>query len=273
MARPIRVSLAAADADDHSRATLAVLAAGSNQDTQQRAENLALSLKLPLADAAVRQAYDFLLVYTPERIELHENRAQRSKPVFVDCVLPSVQLHRAHLSRKQPLARAFGKAVRTVVDTTAGLGRDACLLCYLGYRVTAIERCAPIYALLHDGLRRWQHDAKVSPDVSERLTVLHADARLVLPRLRPKPDAIYLDPMFPPKRKKSAAVRKELRLLRQLAGEDRDAEELFELGLRCAAKRVVVKRSDDAPPLAPRPLVSYPGKLVRYDVYAAVPSS
>jgi 16S rRNA (guanine1516-N2)-methyltransferase len=30
---------------------------------------------------------------------------------------------------------------------------------------------------------------------------------------------------------------------------------------------VVVKRPDDAAPLAPQPAVSYTGRLVRYDVY------
>ncbi|HSD97968.1 MAG TPA: class I SAM-dependent methyltransferase, partial [Sulfuricaulis sp.] len=80
-------------------------------------------------------------------------------------------------------------------------------------------------------------------------------------------EVIYLDPMFPPKRKKSAAVKKEMRLLRDLVGDDPDAKELLEISRHVALDRVVVKRPDHAPPLAPDPSMSLAGKLVRYDVY------
>jgi len=82
-----------------------------------------------------------------------------------------------------------------------------------------------------------------------------------------RPDAVYLDPMFPPKRKKSAAVNKEMRLLRELVGDDLDAPDLLEVARGVARERVVVKRPDHAPPLAPYPSMSFLGKLVRYDVY------
>jgi len=62
-------------------------------------------------------------------------------------------------------------------------------------------------------------------------------------------------------------VRKELLWLRELAGDDPDAEDLLAVALEVAGERVIVKRPDDAPPLGPGPTVSYPGKLVRYDVY------
>ena len=73
--------------------------------------------------------------------------------------------------------------------------------------------------------------------------------------------------MFPPKRKKSAAVKKEIRLLRALVGDDPDAVDLLAISRRVALQRVVVKRPDDALPLTPDPSMSISGKLVRYDVY------
>ena len=105
--------------------------------------------------------------------------------------------------------------------------------------------------------------------MSERLQSVNGDSRALLPALAPRPDAIYLDPMFPPKRRQSAAVKKEMRLLRELVGDDADAPELLEISRRVARDRVVVKRPDDAPPLAPDPSMSLTGKLVRYDVYLA----
>lgn len=73
--------------------------------------------------------------------------------------------------------------------------------------------------------------------------------------------------MFPPKRSKSALARKEMRILRDLVGEDADAGLLFEMARTHARNRVVVKRPQYAKPLVPGPDFALSGKLVRYDVY------
>jgi len=81
------------------------------------------------------------------------------------------------------------------------------------------------------------------------------------------PDVIYLDPMFP-ERRKSAAVKKEMQLFHQLIGTNMDAEQLFESALSGACERVVVKRPRTAPALAHRsPSYSLEGKRNRYDIY------
>ena len=59
--------------------------------------------------------------------------------------------------RGQPLAKAMGLTdgrTPTMVDATAGLGRDAFLLASLGAQVTLIERSEKMHALLADGLAR-----------------------------------------------------------------------------------------------------------------------
>jgi 16S rRNA (guanine1516-N2)-methyltransferase len=103
--------------------------------------------------------------------------------------------------------------------------------------------------------------------IAARLNIVTADACLAMPALKPQPDAVYLDPMFPPKRKKSALAKKEIRILRELVGDDPDAEDLLQISLQIATKRVIVKRHLSAPPLGQTPDKSYSGKLVRYDVY------
>lgn len=226
---------------------------------------LAHELGLPFAEDEDSGDVALLFVLTSERLELRDRREGRMKPVYADFS----GLRHAPLTHRQPLVRALGRRTRIVVDATAGLGQDAARLAAAGYRVTAIERHAAVAALLRDGLRRAQRDPLLAHVLGERLTVLHGDARSLLPGLRPRPDAVYLDPMFPPKRRASAAARKELRLLRALVGTDADAHELLEVGLRCAP-RVVVKRPDGALPLTPpNPAVNFAGKLVRYDVYLA----
>jgi 16S rRNA (guanine1516-N2)-methyltransferase len=271
-------------------ASIAVSVTGDD-NVRASAEELARELALPLVTTAEAD-FDLLLVVTPERLELrdnsarsgigrasarpegrrardgaHHNRDPQVGPVCVDFSHLDLRPYSPHLSRRQPLARALGKKAQTVVDATAGYCQDALLFALMGYRTTAIERSPVVMALARDGLRRLTARSGIMLD--RRLRLIEGDGRVLLPSITPPPEVIYLDPMFPSKRKKSAAVRKEMRLLRELVGDDPDAHELLEISRRVALDRVVVKRPDDAPPLAPDPSMSLAGKLVRYDVYLA----
>ncbi|HYA37310.1 MAG TPA: class I SAM-dependent methyltransferase [Candidatus Methylomirabilis sp.] len=235
-------------------------------DDGQKAAAAALARELALPLASSRDDdFDLLLVRTGKHLELHDVRHLRVGPVYVDYTNLDRRPYGRNLSRRQPLPRAFGKKVHTVVDATAGYGQDALLLALMGFRVTAIERSMVIAELTRDGLRRFEAGTGVS--LGNRLRLVTGDARAILAALPQQPDAVYLDPMFPPKRKRSAAVNKEMRLLRDLVGDDLDAPDLLKVARGVARERVVVKRPDHAPPLAPIPSLSVPGKLVRYDVY------
>jgi 16S rRNA (guanine1516-N2)-methyltransferase len=249
-------------ATGRSTPTLVVVPAADDGVLTERAMTLARELGLPCAGADSVAAH-LALVVDHEALSLRDLRDARLGPVRVDyrAFLPG--RHGTRVSRSQPLARAFGKKVKTIVDVTAGYAQDALLLALTGFTVTAIERHPVVAALARDGLARF---AAARGDEPLPLTLLDGDALNLLASL-PAPDAIYLDPMFPPKRKASAAVRKEMRLLRALVGDNDDAGRLLDCARAHARERVVVKRPDDATPLAPRPSMSYPGKLVRYDVY------
>ena len=251
-----------------SRLAAASIAVSTTGDDgiKTSAEELARELGLPFVTAAEAD-FDLLLVVTPAHLELRNNRDPQVGPVCVDFSHLDLRPYSPNLSRRQPLARALGKKARTVVDATAGYCQDALLFALMGYRTTAIERSPVVLALARDGLRRLTARAGITLD--KRLRLIEGDGRVLLPSITPPPEVIYLDPMFPPKRKKSAAVKKEMRLLRALVGDDSDAHELLEISRRVALDRVVVKRPDDAPPLAPDPSMSLAGKLVRYDVYLA----
>ncbi len=235
----------------------------TEETTQPQSAALAQELNLPLA-AESDSTYDLVLAWTDAGLELRDHRDPRLNPLRVDFVTADFRRYSAGLSRRQPLARAIGKTP-LVVDATAGLAQDAFRLALMGYRVTAIERSPAVAALVRDGLRRLNATAHA---LGDRLQLLAGDARALLPGLTPRPDVVYLDPMFPSKRNTSAAVRKELKWLRDLVGEDPDALELFEAARRAATNRVVVKRPDHAPPLVPNPVASIAGKLVRYDIYS-----
>lgn len=247
------------------RARVAV-AADSPELSAQAAE-LAARTGLPLADLhEPGPATDIVLVCTATRLELRDLRRPRVGAVYADFRALLPRPGQPVLTRREPLGRAIGKQARSAIDATAGLAQDAFRLAAAGLQVIAIERHPALAALVDDALARASDDAQISRLLGGRLRVRSGDARRLLAELE-APDIVYLDPMFPAKRRASAAVRKELQLLRDLVGEDPDAEELFAIARQRARERVVVKRPDHAPPLAPDPAVSYGGKLVRYDVY------
>lgn len=156
----------------------------------------------------------------------------------------------------------------SVIDATAGLGRDSFILAAGGCSVTAIERHPAVYCLLVDGLARASLNVD-SADAASRVTPLYANAVDYLASLTVghRPDVIYLDPMFP-ERTKSALVKKEMRLFRDVVGEDQDANALFLLARTVAKKRVVVKRPRKASFIGElSPAHQITGKSSRFDVY------
>ena len=55
-----------------------------------------------------------------------------------------------------------------------------------------------------------------------------------------RPDVVYLDPMYP-ERRKTAAVKKEMAYFHDLVGVAQDEAELLDAALDTAKKRIVVK--------------------------------
>ncbi len=217
-------------------------------------------------DASRGEKPELMLEYRGGRLTLCEYRRYRTNPVFVDIDVSIRRYPSLPAAKRGPLARAIGRRTRSIIDATAGWGQDLGLLVAMGYRVTAVERSPVMAVLLEDGLSRLAVNSDVrGPFELPRLVV--ADAVQYLSTVRETPDCVYLDPMFPPKRKRSALAKRRLRLLREVVGDDEDRGKLFTSALHTSTKRVVVKRADEAPPIADHPDETYTGKLVRYDVY------
>ncbi len=227
------------------------------------------ALRQRLADVAFPAP--FALVLTESRLELRKLDEPKLGAVYVDFVEGAVA-HRRKFGggRGQSIAKAVGLksgAMPTVVDATAGLGRDAFVLASLGCKVTLIERSPVVAALLQDGLTRAGQDPEIGPWVRERMQLLQGPAVETLLALTERPEVIYLDPMFPHKQK-SALVKKEMRVFQSLVGADLDADALLPAALRMADKRVVVKRPDYAGWLnEQKPSMAIETKSNRFDVY------
>ncbi|WP_338559983.1 16S rRNA (guanine(1516)-N(2))-methyltransferase RsmJ [Erwinia sp. E_sp_B04_7] len=193
------------------------------------------------------------LVMTATHLELRKLDEPKLGGIFVDFV-EGAMAHRRRFGggRGEAVAKAVGIKggyLPSVIDATAGLGRDAFVLASLGCRVQMLERHPVVAALLDDGLQRGYQNAEIGGWLRERLTLIHASSLEALDEMQEKPDVIYLDPMYPHKQK-SALVKKEMRVFQTLVGADNDADGLLGPARRLAKKRVVVKRPDYAPPLA-----------------------
>ncbi|WP_263772623.1 class I SAM-dependent methyltransferase [Propionivibrio soli] len=234
---------------------------------EDRASELAERLGLPRDGEA-----EFALQIGSAGVQLSELGPQAPGPVRVDFVGGTAAHRRLYGGGAgQMIAKAVGlqPGVRpTVLDVTAGLGRDAFVLAELGCAVTMIERQPLIATLLEDGLRRAAIDAEIEA-VAARMTLRCGDAIAIMREWTGEiPQVIYLDPMFP-HRDKSALVKKEMRLFRPLVGDDDDAPQLLAAALELASHRVVVKRPRKAPAIAGgKPSYALEGKSSRYDVYA-----
>ena len=194
------------------------------------------------------------------------------KPLSIDFISGKNRHRRLFGGGKnQPLARSVGikdKYRPDVIDVTAGLGRDAFVLASLGCKVTLLERSPVIAALLENALCRANQDAEVARIV-ERMQLIQSDSMEYLSKLADDelPSVIYMDPMYP-HRDKSALVKKEMRIFREIVGEDEDSDRLLKLARQRVKKRVVVKRPKGAPCLAEiKPHSQISSKNTRYDIY------
>ena len=175
--------------------------------------------------------------------------------------LTSTMLER-RLGGKSMLLRACGVGNRgsRVLDAFAGFGFDALTLMYQGFAVTAVERHPLVWLMLEDFAARLGIDLHSSC----------ADSTSIMATSAQHWDIVYLDPMFPVRRKQ-ALPNLALQHLQHLCGEvpaaaPLDLEAGLELAQACALRRVVLKRRLKDPTLG-KPSHQLKGQAVRFDIY------
>ncbi len=212
---------------------------------------------------------NFQMRLLPEHLALEQLDDPKQGRIFVDFA-SGASAHRRKFGggKGQSIAKAVGLKAGVdlhVIDATAGLGRDAFVLATLGCRVDMVERSPVAAALLEDGLQRAHLDAEIGVWVEQRMSLTHMSGYDYLKEHQC--DVVYLDPMFPHK-KKSALVKKEMRVFQGVVGADLDADDLMDVAFAAAKYRVVVKRPDYAPFLNDKkPSMSIKTKKNRFDVY------
>ena len=249
------------------------------------AEEITLSKSLNISIivfAQLTSSTKFYLRFSNEGLSLFLNEAKAPGAVIVNFSQASMQRRMKNSISKQGIVKAVGikrSNLPSIVDGTAGLGKDSFLLASLGCSVTMYERSPIVHALLADGLQRGATaDAAVAAVIPNlQLRNFNFDATI---KLDQSVDVVYLDPMFP-ESKRSARVKKDMYLLQRLLGGEqqarskqenqRDEFNLLDAAKNIAEKRVVVKRGKASPYMgACKPDVEFKGSSNRYDVYLSV---
>lgn len=227
------------------------------------------------------------VLYCHEGVDLREHAWLDSVPTALDlqrCTQPPVgegpflwlghdglNLVSSRFGRSFNLAESAGAAGRglvqkvfantegmSVLDAFAGFGQDTLALAH-SHRLECVERNPVVHVLLSHYV--WQHRLPV------RTT--HDDAFALLQRASHSWDVIYLDPMFPA-RKKQALPNRGMQLLRMLQVEqplEPELDELLDLARQRATRKVILKRRlKDA--VAHKPSSQLRGRTIRFDVYA-----
>lgn len=236
-------------------------------------ENLADKLDLKIITEKNQINTDFILYYDKKnRLCLQKLEGSTISPICVDFASDQFSYRRRHSSNKgEMLAKAVGikkDSLPFVLDATAGLGKDSFMLATLGCSLIMLEQSPIIAALLADGLERANKHIELSTIV-KRINLITTDSVDYLSALSTKdrPDVIYLDPMFP-SRKKNALAKKEMQTLQELLENNNNEEKLFNTALKNAKKRVVVKRHKSSPVISDsKPDIVFTGKSCRFDVY------
>lgn len=230
----------------------------------------AANIDLPVINASQELAdHQAAFEYVDGKLLLHLLLDNSVTQLSFDLVEGEVGFRASRVSKSnEVVAKALGFKPHyrpRVLDATAGMGRDAFIMAMLGCQVTMHERHFAIYHLLNDALTRLSKNTSFT-EVRSRLKLTQLDS-IESQANADSFDVIYLDPMFP-ERKKSALVKKEMRLFKLLAGDDLDADNLFLNSIGSGVKRVVVKRPKGAPILAnKKPSHEIVAKKFRYDVY------
>lgn len=181
-------------------------------------------------------------------------------PIKPDFNAPALQ-KRHFEGKKQGLVRACKPSPGlTIIDATAGWGKDAAILASFGANVLMIERNPVMGLLLFEALGVSKGNAQLQLHLGQAYDYLNSL------KAEHYPDVIYLDSMHP-ERSKSAKVKKDMQVLQELIGPDEDVSALIELAITRARKRVVVKWPAKVKPLVPA-FATIGGKTVRFDVYA-----
>ena len=218
-----------------------------------------------------------MTLFEPLKLESNDghkkkkNSKRRSHQIDIDSFVSRQKTYPA--SKKDILGRVAGRKTETILDATAGWGSDALHLCSQGFTLQLVERNPILVGFLSEALSRLERSTWVKNNtvIVPKLLAVDSIQMMRESAFIQSVDCIYLDPMFPEKRKRSALAKKNMQVLHDLLGEDDDQEHLFSAAYAASKRRIVVKRPDYAQSLGAslgiEPSQILQSKLIHYEIY------
>lgn len=214
---------------------------------------------------------DFCLQMLNGKLQLQRLRAEKIGPLEVDFVSGSLNYRiRKGGAGQELVVKAIGPKDKypKVLDGTAGLGRESFILASQGFQVTACEQSSLLYSLVEDAFLRWKAESQIA-DEKLRLEFINQKFENYLKSLIDYPDVIYIDPMFP-ERKKKASVKKEMKYFQEILQHDDHAEEMLHIARSYPVQKIVVKRPAFAPIVAKDIWRKVESKSLRFEIYKPI---
>lgn len=210
----------------------------------------------------------FSLIIKPNRIELKNNSLSSQKNIWVNFNYKNYQKYKKDKKIKIIKAIKIKKnKFINIIDATAGLGKDAFIFFSYGCKVTMIERHPILSILLFDGLKRGYQDKKIGHLIKKNINIIYNTSMNINQLNIPKPDVIYLDPMFQ-KKKNNALSKKEIRTIQNLVKYDFNTNLLFQKCFLFCKNKVVVKRPKNEKTISKKkPNYNIKTKKYRFDIY------
>ena len=159
--------------------------------------------------------------------------------------------------KKDIFGKLFPIKNSTLLDCTAGYGRDSYVLRLMGFNVTMIENSPVMSLLLNDALKKLK---------LLNFTMYHGNSYDYLSHSKKYYDYIYIDFMFN-KLKKNSLSSKNDETLKLISFQENNKNNLIRLAIKKSNSRVVVKEPKHSLSNILKPEYTIKTKLLNFNIY------
>ncbi|MBT7322542.1 MAG: class I SAM-dependent methyltransferase [Gammaproteobacteria bacterium] len=162
--------------------------------------------------------------------------------------------------KKDVFDKLFPKKGSTILDCTAGYGRDSYILRSMGYDITMIENSPVMSLLLNSALKKLE---------LSNFSMYHGNSYDYLKHSENHYEYIYIDFMFD-KLKESSLSSKNDETLKLISFQDSNKNNLIKLAIKKSKGRVIVKEPKHSLSNILKPDYIIKTKLLNFNVYRGV---
>ena len=224
--------------------------------------------ELKFSDSEIIKTYPEqkpFFIFQEDGLHFSKDSAE-NKLLHVDFLKGSLGWRLKRNDHETLLKKALGKKNKnlTIFDGTAGFLSDTLIFLALGHKVIACEQSKVLFLLLSDAINR----AKIKLNFLDNLNLIHGDALDIYKKTN-NIDVIYLDPMYPLKKKnalRSGSISdiKSILMLENIANFE---DQVFFDFKKNKFKKIVLKRPIKSKIIDDSLNYQIKGKSTRFDVY------